>query len=107
MEHCNAIAAWLACSQGKNHIDREMVQLHLTQTAYWEDILRHIVTVIKLLAECGLAVRGTEEVIGFPQNGNYLDILEAIIKFDQFVREHIKHCENKERSPILLVENKL
>ncbi|KAH1166492.1 hypothetical protein KIL84_015664 [Mauremys mutica] len=78
VEHCNPIVAWLASSQSKNHIDREMLQRRLTQTAYWEDISRHTVTV-KILDECGLAFRAREEVIGFPQNQNYLDILEAII----------------------------
>lgn len=51
--------------------------------------------VIKFLAERGLAFRGTNELIGSPQNGNYLGILELLAKFDPFLEAHINKYANK------------
>lgn len=89
------MAAWLACLQGKNPINGEMVQLLLMKIAYWKEVLRHIVTIAKLFSEQHLVFRGREDVISSPLNRNYIGILELITKFDLFLSEHIKCYENK------------
>ena len=50
---------------------------------------------IKTLSECGLAFRGDKEIIGSPNNGNYLGLLELIAKFDLFLSNHIENYGNK------------
>ena len=37
----------------------------------WEHVLRHVIAVIRMLAEHGLAFRGIEEKFGSWQNGNF------------------------------------
>lgn len=77
-------------------MDKELVKHLVTQTAYWTEVMKRVVVVIKLLAEHGLAFRGSEEVFGSPRNGNYMGVLEAIAQFDPFLEEHIKRYGNKE-----------
>lgn len=89
------MAAWLARSNSSSTIDKELVKHLVTQTAYWTEVLRRVVVVIKLLAERSLAFRGSEEVFGSPRNGNYMGVLEAIAQFDPFLEEHIKRYGNK------------
>ena len=50
---------------------------------------------IKTLSECGLAFRGDNEIIGSPDNGNYLGLLELIAKFDLFLSNHIENYGDK------------
>ena len=55
---------------------------------YWKLVLRHVIAVIRSLAERGLAFRGTEERLGSWQNGS-LGLLELISQFDPFLAGHI------------------
>ncbi|KAJ8930225.1 hypothetical protein NQ314_016990 [Rhamnusium bicolor] len=41
------------------------------------------------------AFRGSDETIGSPHNGNYLGLLELIIRFDIFLAQHINTHANK------------
>jgi hypothetical protein len=50
-------------------------------------LLERITSVIQILAECGLAFRGSDETIGSPHNENYLGLLELIAKFDIFLAQ--------------------
>ncbi|XP_037775528.1 uncharacterized protein LOC119572492 [Penaeus monodon] len=61
---------------------------------YWKQVL-HRCVVIKTLSERGLAFRGDSEIIGSPNNGNYLGLLELIAKFDLFLSNHIENYGNK------------
>ncbi|XP_037780187.1 uncharacterized protein LOC119576591 [Penaeus monodon] len=61
---------------------------------YWKQVL-HRCVVIKTLSERGLAFRGDSEIIGSPNNGNYLGLLELIAKFDLFLSNHIEKYGNK------------
>jgi len=45
---------------------------------YWRTLLGRIIEVIKFLSERGLAFRSSDEIIGSPDNGNYLGLLELI-----------------------------
>lgn len=95
VEHRNYVAAWLARSNSSSTIDKELVKHLVTETAYWTEVLKRVVVVVKLLAERNLAFRGSEEIFGSPRNGNYMGVLEAIAKFDPFLEEHIKRYGNK------------
>jgi len=60
------------------------------QTKYWQSILKRAVSVIKFIAERGLAFRGNDQIIGSPANGNYLGMVELLTEFNPFLTEHIK-----------------
>ena len=49
------------------------------------------------MTERGLALCGSDQNIGSPNNGNYLDCLELITEYDAFLSEHIRKHANKGR----------
>ena len=50
------------------------------QTKYWENILQRIVSVIKFIAEHGLAFCRDNEIVGSQRNGNYMGVLKLLAK---------------------------
>lgn len=64
---------------------------------YWYHVLQRVVAVICTLAERGLAFRGSNEVFGETNNGNFLGLIELIAKFDPFLKTHIENYGNKGR----------
>ena len=67
---------------------------------YWRQVLERAVAVIVTLAGRGLAFRGENEKFGSPNNGNYLEILEVIAKFDPFLASHIARFGNKGKGTV-------
>ena len=49
----------------------------------------------KSLSSRGLAFRLSSELVGFPQNGNFLGFLELLAEYDTFLAEHIQKRVNK------------
>ena len=58
-------------------------------------MIERAVSVIAFLCERGLPLRGKEEVIGSPSNGNYLGVIEVLAKYDSFLAQHITMFVNK------------
>ena len=50
---------------------------------------------IKFLSSRELAFRGSSELVGSPQNGNFLGILELVAEYHTFLAEHIQKRVNK------------
>ena len=66
----------------------------------WEHVLRHVIAVIRTLAECGWAFQATEERFGSWQNRNFLGMLELISQFNPFLTGHIsKYSNSGKRNP--------
>ena len=59
-----------------------------------KNVLHRVVHVVKFLATCGLAFRGSEEKIGSPINENVLGIIELISQYDPFLAEHLVKYRN-------------
>lgn len=57
-------------------IDQHIEEMRSTEGSYWKSLLLRVVAVIKFLCERGLPLRGDNELIGSPKNGNFLGILE-------------------------------
>ena len=43
----------------------------------------------------GLALRGTDEIIGSVHNGNYLSIIELLAKYDGLLANHVNNYANR------------
>ena len=66
----------------------------------WEHVLRHVIAVIRTLAERGWAFQATEERFGSWQNGNFLGMLEITSQFDPFLAGPIlKYRNSGKRNP--------
>ena len=68
---------------------------------YWSKVLAGVLCVIKFLSSRELAFRGSGELVGSPQNGNFLGILELLAEYDTFLPEHIQKKVNKGKRNVL------
>lgn len=91
---------WMNFLQKDSRIDKELVKQMESEIEYWTEILKRIVAVIRFLAERGLPFRGTNEVIGSPDNGNYLGIIELLAQFDPLLKGHLINYANKGRGNV-------
>ena len=89
LEHKDALLTYLSRRRGKA-IDYHLQKQINGGQEYWNQVLQRVVSVIRTLAERGLAFRGGDERFGSPHNGNFLGILELIAEFDPFLASHIK-----------------
>uniref|UniRef100_H3APK6 Uncharacterized protein n=1 Tax=Latimeria chalumnae TaxID=7897 RepID=H3APK6_LATCH len=80
--------AWVKRALARGCID-ELQKQQESEKKNWRSVLLRIVEVIKYLSECRLAFRGDDELIGSPNNGNFLGILELIERFDPVIADHI------------------
>ena len=72
------------------------------ECSYWRAVLKRVVEVIKFLAERGLPLRSQDEIVGSKSIGNYIRVLELILKFEPFLAAHmqkhkIQHATGKGR----------
>ena len=58
-----------------NRIDVEQQKQLDERCNYWRDILKRYVSVTRLIAERGLAFRGSDEIIGPSTNGNVISMI--------------------------------
>lgn len=98
--HMSNMLTLMQRMSGSGAIDSALIKQTSDAREYWKDVLRRVVAVIKFLGERGLAFRGNDELIGSPNNGNYLGILELISQFDPFLAEHIKTYGQKGRGSV-------
>ena len=95
-QHSDAVQ----CFFGKVTLGK--VDIHLKQQLedekrYWGEVLRRVVECLKSLFSRGLALRGDLEDIGDFSNGNFLEALEFLAKFDPFLAKHLESRGNQGR----------
>ncbi|XP_066590524.1 zinc finger MYM-type protein 1-like [Prorops nasuta] len=95
VEHCRCMLMWNDYMHLNMRIDHDLENVINNEISYWCQVLKRVVAVVRFLAERGLSFRGTHEVIGSSNNGNYLGILELLAEFDPFLKMHIEKYANK------------
>lgn len=98
--HANAMFSLSLLQKKAARVDHQVVEQLREETLYWESVLTRVVEVIKFLAERGLPLRGSDEKIGSPHNGNYLGVIEVLAKFDPFLNEHLKKYANRGKGSV-------
>lgn len=68
------------------------------ETKKWREILKRILDTILFLGERGLALRGDSNLIGAPNNGNFLGVLELIAHYDPVLRNHLQTVKDSQQS---------
>ena len=81
-------------------IDEKLKQQIQKEHDYWTSLLKRLISVIKYIAERGLAFRGDNETMVSPRNGNYLGMLEVIAQYDDFLSNHLQEHANRGRGHI-------
>ena len=85
---------WLSRSQPKSRVVYNITVLLDKERQYWRKVLQRVVSIVKFLDERGLAFRGTVEMFGVSNNGNFLDTLELLAQYDSFLADHIAKYGN-------------
>ena len=83
---------WKAASRTKKagRIESELAHEMDRHEHYWRSLVKRLISVLKFVCERGLALRGDNEAIGSPNNGNYLGLLELLAEYDDFLGQNIK-----------------
>lgn len=68
---------------------------------YRTNVLHRVIATITILAERGMPLRGKNNEFGSVHNGNYMEYLEFIDKFDPRLSEHISKYGNKGKGNVL------
>lgn len=94
-DHIEAVIGLARRAKEVGVIDCNLTRQLVEVENYWKDVLQRVITVITFVCERGLALRGENETIGSPRNGNYLGILELIAEYDDFLKQHIQKHANR------------
>ena len=70
LSHRDAMVALTSLRCSKGRVDRELVKQYDDECCYWHNILKRALSVIRLLVERSLPVRGSDQLIGSPSNRN-------------------------------------
>lgn len=92
--HRQSMMTYLARSKTVGRVDTDLLSQHQKEVEYWRNVLKRIVAVIRFLASRGLPFRGDNEILGSPNNGNYLGCVELLAEFDPFLADHLKKFGN-------------
>ncbi|XP_051165718.1 uncharacterized protein LOC127284365 [Leptopilina boulardi] len=93
--HLNSVTAFSSRYNETTCIDSKIKEQATEVARYWRKVLKRVVGTVKFLVERGLAFRGLDEIIGSPNNGNFLGIMELIAQFDPFLATHMEKYGNK------------
>ncbi|XP_042209606.1 zinc finger MYM-type protein 1-like [Homarus americanus] len=94
-DHIQAVLSAASRAKGAGGIDSKLTT-HVGQIEqYLCSLLKRLISVLKFICERGRALRGDDEVIGSPHNGNYLGLLELLAEYDDFLRQHIQNHANR------------
>ena len=78
-------------------MDHSFLVLIDKEKVYWRAVSKRVVAVVKFLCEKGLPLRGGNEIFGSPQNENFVELLELLAQFDDFLADHIRRFGNSGR----------
>ena len=75
-------------------IDSEHEKLIDAEKRHWENVLERLIIIVRYLAGQSLAFRGNSDNLYNNNNGNFLQLIEAISKFDEVLSEHLLRIKN-------------
>ncbi|XP_010480822.1 PREDICTED: zinc finger MYM-type protein 1-like [Camelina sativa] len=76
-------------------IDKSVQEEIKKEKNHWREVLLRLFALVKTLAKCNIAFRGSNDKIGENNNGNFLSFIEMFGVFDPVIREHIRHIKEK------------
>lgn len=66
------------------------------ENMHWNNVLERIISIVHYLAKQNLAFRGNSSKFFEQENGNFLQLIETLAKFDPYLEEHIRRMTNDE-----------
>ena len=78
------------------------MEIFPSERTFLRNVLERLIDIVIFLAERNLAFRGSDEVLGSPHNGNFLELFQLLTKRDPVLMEQrnriIKHTTKKHYS---------
>lgn len=88
-------------------IDSQLEKDVRNAALFWRGVLERVVNVTLTLASCNLAFRGHREVLGQPNSGNFLSIIELLACYDPVLKELINRPQGSIKYLSPAVQNEL
>ena len=98
-EHLQNYQKWKELKQRllkDSTIDAEILRKIKNEEKYWQQILKRLIALVRVLGEHNLAFRGTNETLYSANNGNFLKCVQYLAMFDPLMNEHLRKISNKE-----------
>ncbi|XP_076806126.1 zinc finger MYM-type protein 1-like [Clavelina lepadiformis] len=92
--HRKAMLSFASRQREAGRVDYLAAKQVEEERCYWRQIVKRLIDVLIFLAKRGLAIRGADEIIGSPHNGNYLGIIELLAEYDTLLASHIRKYAN-------------
>ena len=77
-------------------IDAEHLRLIKKEEQYWQQILKRLIALVRVLGMHNLSFRGTHEKLNTSDNGNFLKFVEFLALFDPLMNEHLRKIRENE-----------
>ena len=111
--HKKCFSQWMLLKEGireQSTIDIQDMQLFLNERSFWRNVLERLIDIVIVFFERNLAFRGSNKILGSPQNGNFLELFELLAKRDSVLSELknrvIRHA-TKQHYLSITIQNKL
>jgi len=103
------VGACMVYEQWKLHgtIDAQLERDVRNAALFWRQVLERIVNVTLTLATCNLSFRGHRDILGQPNSGNFLAIIELLASYDPVLQELIKRPEGSVKYLSPSIQNEL
>jgi hypothetical protein len=95
-EHLNSMKAWKELSvrlRSGETIDKQEMALVEAERMRWREVLTRLIAIVQSLAVRNLALRGHTETLFTPSNGNFLQEVELMARFDPIMKDHLNRVE--------------
>jgi len=99
-DHIQCFVKWREVEtriKNDSSIDKLVCKQIAHEAQRWRDILTRVLDTILFLGERGLALRGESHIVGEPNNGNFLGILELISHYDPILRQHLEKVKKSQQ----------
>ena len=88
--HKKCFSQWMLLKEGireQSTIDMQEMQLFLNERSFWRNELERLINIVIFSSKRNLAFRGSNKILGSPQNGNFLGLFELLAKRDSVSSE--------------------
>jgi hypothetical protein len=94
--HREAISVCCSLAKQTGRVDEGLFKQLRNEQEYWRNVLKGVVSVVKFSSERGLPFRGQNEEIGSVNNGNFLETIKLLAKYDASLGDHLNKFGNAE-----------
>ncbi|XP_065644636.1 zinc finger MYM-type protein 1-like [Hydra vulgaris] len=97
--HLRCFEQWMTLRKGimnQTTIDEHQYKLLQKERKFWRAVLERLLDITLFLSARNLGFRGSQEVIGSKNNGNFLGLFELMAKYDSVLDELLRRIQKKE-----------